>query len=122
MRAFVTGGGRGIGAAIARVLAGDGWDVVVGARSREQVEAVAEEIGGRAIQVDVADRSSVEHAVAEVGEIDLLVANAGVMGTRESSWEVDPADWWRTYEVNSSESILLPRRHPRLFSGAARGS
>jgi NAD(P)-dependent dehydrogenase (short-subunit alcohol dehydrogenase family) len=100
MRAFVTGGGRGIGAGIARALAGDGWDVVVGARSRDQVEAVAEEIGGRWVQVDVAERRSVEQAVAEAGEIDLLVANAGTPGTRDSSWEIDPADWWRVYEVN----------------------
>ena len=100
MRAFVTGGGRGIGAGIARALAGDGWDVVVGARSREQVEAVAEEIGGRWVEVDVADRVSVERAVAEAGEVDLLVANAGVMGPDGSSWETDLADWWRVYEVN----------------------
>src|ERR1051325_1665268 len=46
MRAFVTGGGRGIGAGIAHALAGDGWDVVVGARTRDQVETVAQEIGG----------------------------------------------------------------------------
>ena len=52
MRALVTGGVRGIGAGIARALAGDGWEVV-GARGREQVEAVAEEIGGRWVQVDV---------------------------------------------------------------------
>lgn len=100
MRAFVTGGGRGIGAGIARALAGDGWDVVVGARSRDQVDAVAKEIGGRALQVDVADPASVEQAVAEAGEIDLLVANAGVMGTRGSSWEADLDEWWRVYEVN----------------------
>ena len=100
MRAFVTGGGRGIGAGIARALAGDGWDVVVGARSREQVEAVAEEVGGRWVEVDVADRGSVERAVAEAGEVDLLVANAGVTGTGGTSWEIDPADWWRVYEVN----------------------
>jgi 3-oxoacyl-[acyl-carrier protein] reductase len=100
MKAFVTGGGRGIGAGIARALAGDGWDVVVGARSRDQVDAVAKDIGGRALQVDVADRASVEQAVAEAGEIDLLVANAGVMGTRGSSWEADLAEWWHVYEVN----------------------
>jgi NAD(P)-dependent dehydrogenase (short-subunit alcohol dehydrogenase family) len=56
MRALVTGGGRGIGAGIARALAGDGWDVVVGARSRAQVEAVAGEIGGEWVEIDVADR------------------------------------------------------------------
>jgi 3-oxoacyl-[acyl-carrier protein] reductase len=101
MRALVTGGGRGVGAGIARALAGDGWEVVVGARSREQVEAVADEIGGEWVEVDVADRGSVEQAVSEAGELDLLVANAGVAESRETpSWEIDPADWWRVYEVN----------------------
>lgn len=102
MRALVTGGGRGIGAGIAQALASDGWDVVVGARSREQVKAVAEKIGGRWVQVDVGDRGSVERAVDEAGEVDLLVANAGVSDNHERrpSWEIDPADWWRVYEVN----------------------
>ena len=100
MRAFVTGGGRGIGAGSARALAGDGWDVVVGARSSEQVKAVAAEIGGEWVQVDVADHGSVERAAAEAGEIDLLVANAGISGGEGASWEVDPADWWHVYEVN----------------------
>ena len=102
MRALVTGGGRGIGAGIARALAGDGWDVVVAARSREQVESVADEIGGQCIEVDVTDRWSVEQAFAEASELDLLVANAGVSDNHErrASWEIDPADWWRVYEVN----------------------
>jgi NAD(P)-dependent dehydrogenase (short-subunit alcohol dehydrogenase family) len=100
MRAFVTGGGRGVGAGIARALAADGWDVVVGARSRVQVEAVADEIGGEWVLVDVADRESVERAVADVGEVDLLVANAGVEQEHAPSWEIEPAAWWRVYEVN----------------------
>ena len=102
MRALVTGGGRGIGAGIARALAGDGWDVVVGARSRAQVEAVADEIGGEWVQVDVADRGSVARSVAEAGELDLLVANAGISEGHEPqpSWEIDPDDWWHVYEVN----------------------
>jgi 3-oxoacyl-[acyl-carrier protein] reductase len=102
MRALVTGGGRGIGAGIARALAGDGWDVVVGARSRAQVEAVAGEIGGEWVEVDVADRGSVERSVAEAGELDLLVANAGISEGHEQrpSWEIDPDDWWHVYEVN----------------------
>ena len=60
------------------------------------------EIGGEWVQVDVADRGSVERAVAEAGEVDLLVANAGVGDNHERrpSWEIDPADWWRVYEVN----------------------
>jgi 3-oxoacyl-[acyl-carrier protein] reductase len=97
--ALVTGGGRGIGANIARSLAADGWSVVVGARSRDQVEQVADEIGGRAVEVDVASRESVERAIAEAGPVELLVANAGI-GNRNVTWESDPADWWRTFEVN----------------------
>jgi 3-oxoacyl-[acyl-carrier protein] reductase len=102
MRALVTGGGRGVGAGIARALAADGWEVVVGARSREQVEAVANEIGGAWVQIDVADRGSVERAVVEAGHVDLLVANAGISEghARRPSWEIDPAEWWHVYEVN----------------------
>src|SRR5436190_13422119 len=100
MRALVTGGGRGIGAGIARVLADDGWEVVVGARSREQVEGVADEIGGEWVQMDVAAAPSVERAVGNAGAVDLLVANAGIDQEHGPSWEIDPASWWRVYEVN----------------------
>src|SRR6185437_3201850 len=97
--ALVTGGGRGIGANVARALAGDGWSVAVAARSRDEIERIADEIGGRAVELDVSSRESVERAVAEAGPVELLVANAGV-GNREPTWEADPADWWRTFEVN----------------------
>jgi NAD(P)-dependent dehydrogenase (short-subunit alcohol dehydrogenase family) len=102
MRALVTGGGRGIGAGIARALAGDGWDVVVGARSRDQVETVANEIGGEWVQIDVAERGSVQDAVADAGELDLLVANAGIAEGSQPppSWEIDPDEWWHVYEIN----------------------
>src|SRR5712671_4041658 len=76
--------------------------VAVGARSLDQVEAVAAEIGGLALELDVTDRASVEDAVerteAELGPIDLLVANAGISGPGEPL--ADPDDWWHTYEVN----------------------
>jgi 3-oxoacyl-[acyl-carrier protein] reductase len=99
--ALVTGGGRGIGANIARALAEDGWEVAVGARSREQVEAVAAEIGGRAVELDVASPESVERAVHEAGQIELLVANAGrTPSSSAPSWEQPLEDWWQTFEVN----------------------
>jgi NAD(P)-dependent dehydrogenase (short-subunit alcohol dehydrogenase family) len=98
--AFVTGGGRGIGAGIARALAGDGWEVVVAARSRDQVEAVADAIGGRAVALDVSDRKAVEAAIAAAGPVDLLVANAGVGDQDGATWEIDPDDWWRVFEIN----------------------
>jgi 3-oxoacyl-[acyl-carrier protein] reductase len=98
--AFVTGGGRGIGASIARELASDGWSVVVAARTRDEIEAVAEEIGGRAIQLDVTDPGAVERSVAEAGDVELLVANAGIGGPDAATWEVEPKEWWRVHEVN----------------------
>src|SRR5262245_1901075 len=133
MRALVTGGGRGIGAGIARALAGDGWDVVVAARSTAQIQAVASEIGGTAMQVDVSDRASVERVVAEVGEVDLLVANAGISEGLSTgpSWEIDPDTWWQVYEVNvlgvhlccrAVIPAMLERGHGRIVitgSGAA---
>jgi 3-oxoacyl-[acyl-carrier protein] reductase len=98
--ALVTGGGRGIGAGIARELAADGWSVVVAARSRDEIDSVAEEIDGLAIELDVSDREAVERAVAEAGDVELLVANAGIGGPGGATWEIDPADWWRVQEIN----------------------
>lgn len=89
--AVVTGGGRGIGANIARALAGDGWAIVVTARTQSEIDAVAAETHGRAVQMDVTSRESVERAFDEIGHVDLLVANAGG-GNHD--------DWWRTFEVN----------------------
>jgi 3-oxoacyl-[acyl-carrier protein] reductase len=101
---LVTGGGRGIGAGIARELAAGGARVAVSARSREQVEAVANEIGGLAVVADVSVRESVDELVREVesnlGPIDLLVNNAGIAGWESTAWETDPDEWWRVFEVN----------------------
>ena len=97
--ALVTGGGRGIGADVARELAAAGMRVAVSARSREQVQAVADEIGGVAVVADVSRRDGVERMVDEVGAVDLLVANAGI-GNRGVAWELDPDEWWEVFEVN----------------------
>ena len=97
--AVVTGGGRGIGANVARALAGDGWTVTVTARSRGEIDSVADEIGGHAVEMDVSSGESVERAFADIGPVDLLVANAGTSDQRRT-WEIDPEAWWRTFEVN----------------------
>jgi 3-oxoacyl-[acyl-carrier protein] reductase len=102
--ALVTGGGRGIGADVARELTRAGMQVAVSARTRDQVEEVAAEIGGVAIEGDVTKRDHVERMVAEtergLGPIDLLVANAGIGLGEQSAWEMDPAEWWQILEVN----------------------
>ena len=97
--ALVTGGGRGIGANIARELAAAGMRVAVSARSREQVDEVAREIGGVGIVADVSKEDDVRRMVDEVGTIDLLVANAGI-GNRGIAWELPPDEWWQVFEVN----------------------
>lgn len=102
--ALVTGGGRGIGADVARELARAGMRVAVSARTRGQVEGVAQEIEGLAIEADVSKQAEVERMVEqterELGPIELLVANAGIALWEERAWEVPVDEWWRVQEVN----------------------
>jgi 3-oxoacyl-[acyl-carrier protein] reductase len=102
--ALVTGGGRGVGAAIARDLAAAGMTVAVGARSGDEVRMVAREIHGLPLALDVRSEESVAAAVAqtelELGPIDLLVANAGIGPPRTPEPFEDPHDWWSVFEVN----------------------
>jgi 3-oxoacyl-[acyl-carrier protein] reductase len=94
-RALVTGASRGIGRAIARELARGGAEVVVGYRSgREEAEALAAEIGGRAIQADVASAEDARRLVEEAGDLDVLVNNAGL--TRDGLLARMSDDDWRT--------------------------
>jgi 3-oxoacyl-[acyl-carrier protein] reductase len=98
--ALVTGGGRGIGRNIALELAAAGMSVVVTGRTREEVEATASEIGGRALVGDVSKRHDVERWFSEAGEVVLLVNNAGMGIHEDAAWELDPDEWWHVFEVN----------------------
>src|SRR5947209_11194747 len=99
-RALVTGGGRGLGAAIARVLAAEGAAVTVASRSAEEVAGVAGEIGGRAVVMDVADAGTVDGVMAELGDIDVVVANAGVVWPLQRFIETDVDEWERAVAIN----------------------
>lgn len=102
--ALVTGGGRGIGASIARELTEAGMRVAVTARTREQAEAVAGEVDGLALVGDVSRQEDVESWIErtekELGPIDLLAANAGVGSPEGATWELSVQDWWHVLEVN----------------------
>jgi len=111
--ALVTGGGRGIGASIARELTTAGMRVAVTGRHAEMVDAIASEIGGLALVGDVSREEDVESWVAateaELGPIDLLVNNAGIGGETTPLWEDDPELWWRVHEVNVRGPMLCCR-------------
>src|SRR3954452_62437 len=98
--AVVTGASSGIGAATARRLAAEGFDVVIGARRQDRLRAVAEEIGARALPLDVTDAASVAAFCAEVPECRILVNNAGGALGRDAFADADEAEWQWMYDAN----------------------
>ncbi len=98
--ALVTGGSRGIGRAISLELARAGAQVVVGYRSgRDEAESVAGEVGGRAVQADVADPGAAGRLVEEAGDLDILVNNAGI--TRDGLIaRMSDEDWRAVIDTN----------------------
>ena len=116
--AVVTGGGRGVGRAIALRLARDGRPVAVLARSTDELAesvGLVEEAGGVALArpVDVTDGDAVAHAFREVeetlGAVELLVNNAGSAVALGPAWEVDPEVWWRDVETSLRGAFLCAR-------------
>ena len=114
----ITGGGRGIGRAIALRFAGEGAAVINAGPTQESEEAVAEEVRGRggrarAIVTDVSDDASVERmvqaALDEFGRIDILVNNAGIAGPTAPIMRVSREDWDRTLAVNLTGAFLCAK-------------
>jgi 3-oxoacyl-[acyl-carrier protein] reductase len=120
--ALVTGGSRGIGRAIALELGRAGAEVVVGYRTgREEAEAVASEIGGRAVEVDVSDAESAKALVEAAGDLDVLVNNAGL--TRDGLLVRMSDDDWRTViETNLSSVFYTCRAATRPMMRKRAGS
>ncbi len=98
--AVVTGASSGIGAASARALAGDGFHVICAARRKDRIEALAQEIGGRAVVCDVTDAASVAELAAAVDSVDVLLNNAGGAFDQATVEEADVEDWAKMFDVN----------------------
>ncbi len=128
--AIVTGAGRGIGAAVAKGLAGEGAAVVVNySRSAAAAEAVVEEIraaGGRAepVQADVSELAShgplISAALDRFGRLDILVNNAGIE-FREPFLEAKPENWDRTFGVNLKGVYFLSQQAARSMRQSGGG-
>jgi NAD(P)-dependent dehydrogenase (short-subunit alcohol dehydrogenase family) len=115
---LVTGAGRGIGRCLARRLAGLGAALALVARSGDELDetsALIRSAGGiaAAAPADVTDAAGLRAAVAglreQLGPIDVLVNNAGVLGPIGPLWEVDPDQWWTTMDVNVRGTVLASR-------------
>ncbi len=107
--ALVTGASRGIGRAIAAELARAGASVVIGYRSgKDEAEALATEIGARAIQADVSDAEDARRLVEEAGDLDILVNNAGL--TRDGLLARMPDEDWRTVIETNLSSVFYTCR------------
>lgn len=127
--AIVTGGGSGIGRAVALRFAREGADVVVADVNAESGSAVAAEVRaigrrGLAVPTDVADidqvQALVDRTVAEFGRIDVLMNNAGIVQVRRLL-DLTPEDWDRMFAVNARGAFFVMQRVARQMVRQQRG-
>ena len=108
-KALVTGASRGIGRAIALAFAEEGATVVLGSRSLASLEALAKAIGTAvAVRLDVTDPESIARAREEVGEVQILVNNAGIAGSVKVL-AMDDAHWQSHLDVNLTGAFRVTR-------------
>jgi short-subunit dehydrogenase len=115
-RVLVTGASGGLGHAIALACRARGADLVVAGRRAAPLAAVAAEVNGQALVADLSDRSQLGRVVHEAGNVDVLVANAGLPGSGHlDEWE--PEQIYRLLEVNLASPIAMTRALlPRLLA------
>ena len=120
--ALVTGGSRGIGAAIVRELACAGASVVIGYNAgADEAAALAAEVKGRAVQADVSSAEDAARLVEEAGDVDVLVNNAGL--TRDGLLaRMSDADWHEVIETNLSSVFYTCRAVTRPMMKKRAGS
>ena len=107
--AVVTGASSGIGAATARVLAAQGFHVVVGARRLDRLATLASEIGGTALPLDVTDPDSCAAFCAALPRCDVLVNNAGGAKGTTTVMDADESQWRWMWETNVLGTLRMTR-------------
>lgn len=107
--AVVTGASSGIGAAAAKYLAQAGYNLVLGARRLDKLQAVAEPLGARAIALDVTDAASVSAFCGQIPAVNVLVNNAGGALGLEPIAEADEEKWRTMFESNVLGTMRMTR-------------
>lgn len=103
-RAFVTGGSKGIGAAIVRALAAQGVEVVIAAQDMPAADALAAEVRGTAVRLDVSDLAAVQRVVSDAGPFQILINNAGV--DQHAFFTQTKAEDWRYLLAVNLEAVF----------------
>jgi uncharacterized protein len=107
-RILLTGATGGIGRTLAQKLADRGGEVILTGRRTDVLEPLAQKLGGRAVAADLADRAAAEALMAEVGDVDVLVANAALPATGLlSDYSIDQVD--RALDVNLRAPIVMAK-------------
>jgi NADP-dependent 3-hydroxy acid dehydrogenase YdfG len=119
--AVVTGATSGIGEATARRLAGVGFDVVIGARREDRLQAVAESIGASWAVLDVTDTGSVDRFCERIENCSVLVNNAGGALGLDRIEHADEDEWRAMYEVNVLGTLRMTRRLLPLLEASGNG-
>ena len=110
--ALVTGSTKGIGFAIARLLAAEGANVIVNGRSENSAHAAAQKLGNRAcgVAADVSTAAGCAELIRQVPKVDMLVNNAGIFEPKRFA-EIPDTDWERFYQVNVLSGVRLTRAY-----------
>lgn len=108
--ALITGSTKGIGYAIAQVLAQEGANVIINGRSEESTQAAAQSIGHgvRGIAADLSTSEGCAELLEKAGQIDILINNAGIFEPKDFT-EIPDEDWERFYHVNVMSGVRLTR-------------
>lgn len=115
--ALVTGSTKGIGFAIAQLLAAEGTQVIVNGRSAASANAAAQKIGRRArgIAADVSTADGCAEIVRQAAEVDILINNAGIFEPKVFG-EISDADWEKFYQINVMSGVRLTRAYlPKMI-------
>ena len=121
---LVTGGGGAIGGAICRRFAEDGAKVLVADKAKENAEAVAREVKGRAFVFDIADYQAAKRALGDIG-VDVLVNNAG-WDRFQNFVDMQPEDWEALIAINlrgplNMHRLIVPQMLARAGTGRTAG-